>query len=130
MHSHRLISGSVLTTDVGFFAGIPATVVEISDRGRAVFLLLVSGSVEVDGVRLCTVSANITTAPSAGDRVIALVGEPLNDPRTLYDVSAGRLVFEHEGHLILSPRLRRTAPAFQSLDDVKAALSKGPQERR
>jgi hypothetical protein len=119
----------VLTTDVGFLWGIPATVVEISERGRAVFLLLVSGSLEVDGVRVCTVSANITTTPSAGDRVVAFVGEPLNDTGTLYHVSAGRLFFEHEGHLILSPRLRRTAPTFQSLDDVKAALSNGRKEQ-
>jgi hypothetical protein len=124
-HTHKLVRGSVLATDVGFFFGIPATVIEISEAGHAVFLLLVNGSIEVDGVRVCTVSPNMTTAPSAGDRVVAFVGQPLNDVGTLYDVSPGRLFFEHEGHLILSPRLKRTAGTFQSLDDVMAVLSNG-----
>lgn len=123
--THTVVDGTVTATDVGFFAGIPATVVEVQPEGRSpVFLLLMTGSVTVEGANVCTVAADIASTPAVGDRVVALLGKPLDKEASLYHTSGGRLFVEHDGHLQLPPHVARDAAKdARTLDDVRRVLT-------
>ena len=45
-----------------------------------------TGAVTIDGVNVCTQSADIAALPAVGDHIVALLGQPLDKAESLYHV--------------------------------------------
>jgi hypothetical protein len=127
-----VISGVVVESKVGFYAGAPSTLLRIDAKrsNRALpydaYLVYPRGSVIINGVRVCTYDPAYADVPAAGDRILFVASQPLDESGTLFGPPAELIFYERGERLVPSPAARRRGLVpFRALDDFIRALTKG-----
>ena len=138
-HAERgvVISGVVVSSRVGLYAGLPSTLltVEPSKSNRElpyqVFLVYPRGLVRIGGKGVCTNDPGYAGLPQSGDRILFVASEPVDSEGTLFRPSAPLLFYERAGKLVPSPAaLRWQLVRFRSLAEFERELIHSPLRPR
>ena len=123
--ARTVYEGRVSGTDVGLYAGVPFTVVQIEapDHGttRPLYLLLPKGQLHLSGMTICTSDPNYPDVPAIGTRIAFIAGTAVDKSGTLFRVPPERIFYEAEGALVVAPRFRNEL-AFKRYRSVAALL--------
>jgi hypothetical protein len=112
-----VVEGIVVGSEAGLYAGTPFTVVEVRVTGinkpgrlqKTAYLLIPKATLSIDGVTLCTSDPRYGDVPANGDDILFVADTPVDSEGTLFRIPAEHLFVSHDGTVLLSRRLRRSA---------------------
>ena len=124
-----VISGTVVDSKIGLWAGAPSTLLGIDAKrsNRAlpwdVYLVYPRGSIVIDGVRVCISNPAYAELPQAGDRILFVAPQPLDTSGMFFAAPPELILYQRGERLVASPAAkRRGLVPFQTLDDFARAL--------
>jgi hypothetical protein len=125
LSTRTVYEGRVTGTDVGLYAGVPFTVVQLEATGggvaRYLYLLLPKGELRINGMRVCTSDPNYPEVPGVGTKIAFIAGTAVDKTGVLFRVPPERIFYETEGALVVAPRFR-DEPAFKRYRSLAGLL--------
>jgi hypothetical protein len=132
-----VISGVVVESRIGLYAGAPATLLRIDPArsNRALpydaYLLYPQGSMVINGVRVCTSDPGFAEIPVLGDRVLFVANQALDVSGTLFGPPAELIFYERAARFVPSPAAKsRALVPFKAFDELARALLEPDARKR
>ena len=123
--SRRIHHGRVKGATVGFYLGVPFTVVQVqalSDtQPNIVYVLFPKGTVRVGGVSICTSDPRYPDVPPVGSEIAFIAGTTLDKGATLYRIP-GERIFSVEGERIITGKRFAADPSIKQFRSLKELI--------